>query len=262
LKAVYDRQDAVLDAHNWNTIFLSNHDNPRLVSSFGDDSAVNRAPSAKLLATMLLTLKGTPFIYQGDELAMTNYPFQRIEDFDDIEVKNAYKADVLTGKVSAADYFANQRKTSRDNARTPMQWDSSPNAGFSTAAKPWLPIPPSASTYKVETEKKDPNSIFNAYKTLLALHRSEPALRDGDYTAVDKDNPNVFSFLRRAKGSTVLVSLNMSAEPRTVSIDLTSTGVKGTNVVPLYTSPHSGDEAIPLDKIPLAPFGVLVAKVQ
>jgi len=101
-----------------------------------------------------------------------------------------------------------------------MQWDTAANARFTTAAKPWLPIPPSASTYKVETEKKDPNSIFNAYKTLLALHRSEPALRDGDYTAVDKDNPNVFSFLRRSKGSTVLVSLNMSADPHTISLNL------------------------------------------
>ena len=123
LKAIYATQDQALDVHSWNTIFLSNHDNPRLVSTFGDDSPAFRVPSAKLLATMLLTLKGTPFIYQGDELGMTNYPFTRIEEFDDIEVKNGWKADVLTGKVKADDYIANLRKTSRDHSRTPMQWD-------------------------------------------------------------------------------------------------------------------------------------------
>src|SRR5271157_3652718 len=103
------------DVHIWNTVFLSNHDNPRVVSAFGDDSPAYRVASAKLLATMLLTLKGTPFIYQGDELGMTNYPFKNIAEFDDIEVKNGWKANVLT-KVSAEDYIANLRKTSRDNS--------------------------------------------------------------------------------------------------------------------------------------------------
>ena len=118
MKAIYTTQNKALDVHSWNTVFLSNHDNPRVVSAFGDDSPAFRVPSAKLLATMLLTLKGTPFIYQGDELGMTNYPFTSIEQFDDIEVKNGWKADVLTGKVKADDYIANLRKTSRDNSRT------------------------------------------------------------------------------------------------------------------------------------------------
>ena len=113
--------------HSWNTIFLSNHDNPRVVSAFGNDSPAYRAASAKALATMLLTLKGTPFVYQGDELGMTNYPFTSIDHYDDIAVKNAWKALVLTNQVSAEAFMANMRKTSRDNSRTPMQWDNSPN---------------------------------------------------------------------------------------------------------------------------------------
>ena len=135
LKAIYTQQDQALDVHSWNTVFLSNHDNPRVVSAFGNDSPLYRVASAKALATMLLTLKGTPFIYQGDELGMTNYPFTSIEQCDDIAVKNAWKALVLTNQVPADAFMANVRKVSRDNARTPMQWDNSANAGFTTAAK-------------------------------------------------------------------------------------------------------------------------------
>jgi len=101
LKAIYARFDRELDVNCWQTVFLSNHDNPRLISSFGDDSPSYRVPSAKVLATMLLTLKGTPFIYQGDELGMTNYPFTKIEQFDDIEVRNAWKTEVLTNQNDA-----------------------------------------------------------------------------------------------------------------------------------------------------------------
>jgi oligo-1,6-glucosidase len=110
LKAIYARFNRELDVNNWHTVFLSNHDSPRPVSSFGDDSALYRVPSAKVLATMLLTIKGTPFIYQGDELGMTNYPFTKIEEFDDIEVRNAWKAEVLTKRIDADDYLFHMRK--------------------------------------------------------------------------------------------------------------------------------------------------------
>jgi alpha-glucosidase len=230
-------------AHGQPEYFFSNHDQRRQWDRYGD--GVHNDEIAKLMAALLLTTRGTPQMYYGEEIGMRTTDPARIEDVHD-----------PIGKLGWP------KEKGRDGERTPMQWDTAVNAGFTTAAKPWLPIPPSASTYNVETEKKDPNSIFNTYKTLLALRRSEPALRDGSYTAIDETNPYVFSFLRRSKGSTVLVSLNMSAEPRTISIDLANTGAKGTNVVPLYSSPRSGDEAIPLDKIPLAPFGVLVAKVQ
>src|SRR5271154_290584 len=155
LKAIYARHATELDAHSWDTVFLSNHDNPRLVSSFGDDSPEYRVPSAKLLETMLLTLRGTPFIYQGDELGMTNYPFKAIDDYNDIEAKNGYKADVVTGKVTEAAYLANLRHMSRDNARSPMQWDTSANGGFTTG-KPWLAVNPNYKEINAAEEVQDP----------------------------------------------------------------------------------------------------------
>ncbi len=218
LKAVYDRQDAALDAHSWNTVFLSNHDNPRLVSSFGDDSAIGRVPSAKMLATMLFTLKGTPFIYQGDELAMTNYPFQRMEDFDDIEAKNGYEADVLTGKVSEADYLANLRKMSRDNARTPMQWDDSPNGGFTTGRKPWLAVNPNYKDINAQDELANPDSVYHYYRRMIALRRESPALIYLDYKDLDPQNPNVFAYTRTLGSEKYLVVLNFSGAATTYTL--------------------------------------------
>ena len=172
LKAIYTKHAETLDKHSWDTVFLSNHDMPRIVSSFGNDSDAFRVNSAKLLTTMLLTLRGTPFFYQGDELGMTNYPFQKIGDFDDIEVKNAYKAQVLTGHITEADYIANLRRTSRDNSRTPMQWDSTANAGFTTAAaKPWLAVNPNYTKINAAEELKEPASPYSYMAKLVKLRK-------------------------------------------------------------------------------------------
>jgi oligo-1,6-glucosidase len=218
LKAVYDKQDAALDIHSWNTVFLSNHDNPRLVSSFGDDSSPNRVPSAKLLATMLFTLKGTPFVYQGDELAMTNYPFTRMEDFDDIEAKNGYKADVLTGKTTAADYIANLRKMGRDNARTPMQWDNSSSAGFTTGTKPWLAVNPNYKEINAKEELSNPDSVYHYYQKIIALRSKSPALVYGDYKDLDPTNPTIFTYTRTLGAEKYLVVLNFSGEATTYTL--------------------------------------------
>jgi oligo-1,6-glucosidase len=212
-KAIYARQDGVLDAHCWNTVFLSNHDNPRIVSAFGDDSPAYRVASAKLLATMLLTLKGTPFVYQGDELGMTDYPFKAIEDFDDIEVKNAWKEYVLAHKVSAADFIANMRKTSRDNARTPMQWDISLNGGFTTAAKPWLAVNPNYPEINASSALADRDSIYHYYRRLIDLRRRAPALIYGDYKDLDPANPKVFAYTRTLGDEGYVIVLNLSRDP-------------------------------------------------
>jgi oligo-1,6-glucosidase len=212
MKAIYTKQDKALDVHSWNTVFLSNHDNPRVVSAFGDNSAAFRVPSAKLLATMLLTLKGTPFIYQGDELGMTNYPFTRIEEFDDIEAKNGWKADVVTGKLSANDYIANLRKTSRDNSRTPMQWDSSPNGGFTTAAKPWLAVNPNYKDINARQELSDPDSIYHYFAKMAQLRERTPALWYGDYQDIDPQNAKIFAYTRTLGSDKYLVVLNFSED--------------------------------------------------
>ena len=192
------------------------------------------------MATLLLTMRGTPQMYYGEELGMRTTDPARIEDVHD-----------PIGKLGWP------KEKGRDGERTPMQWNSSKEAGFTTAAKTWLPIPPSASQDNVATEKEDPNSIFNAYKLLLALRKSEPALRDGSYKAVNEDDQNVFAYLRKAEGSTVLVALNMSGDARTISIK----GVHGSTATALYQSPASSTAEVQLDHITLAPFGVVVARV-
>jgi len=210
LKAIYARFDRELDVNCWQTVFLSNHDNPRPVSSFGDDSPLYRVRSAKVLATMLLTLKGTPFIYQGDELGMTNYPFTKIEEFDDIEVRNAWRAEVLTGRVEAEDYLFHMRKTSRDHSRTPMQWDDSANGGFTTAAEPWFAVHPNYKEINVKQELTDPHSIYHYFKQMIELRKRNPAFVYGEYTDLDPTNPFLFAYTRTLGADQFLVALNFS----------------------------------------------------
>jgi len=210
LKAIYTNLDQTSNVHMWNTVFLSNHDNPRVVSAFGDDSAPFRAASAKVLATMLLTLKGTPFIYQGDELGMTNYPFTSIDQCDDIAVKNAWKALVLTNTVSPDVFMANVRKVSRDNSRTPMQWDSSANGGFTTGAKAWLAVNPNYKDINAKQELGDPNSIYNYFRQMAELRRKTPAFVYGDYKDLDPNNAKVFVYTRTLGKEKYLVVLNFS----------------------------------------------------
>jgi oligo-1,6-glucosidase len=212
LKAIYTRFDQGLDSHNWTTVFLSNHDNPRPVSHFGDDSPANRLASAKLLATMLLTLKGTPFIYQGDELGMTNYPFTKIEEFDDIEVKNAWNAEVLTKQVKAGVFIEHMRKTSRDHSRTPMQWDDSPNAGFTTATKPWLAVNPNYKELNAKAALADPDSVYHYFQALLKLRKKTAALIYGDYADLDPSHPSIFAYTRTLGSEKNLIVLNFSAD--------------------------------------------------
>ena len=217
LKAIYTRQDQQLDVHAWNTIFLSNHDNPRLVSTFGDDSDQFRVPSAKLLATIILSLKGTPFVYQGDELGMTNYPFKTVADFDDIQVKNYWRDMVLPGKVPAETFLAAVRKTGRDNARTPIQWDGSANGGFSTG-KPWLAANPNYAQINAKAELADPDSIYHYYQRMIALRHSTPALIYGDYLDLDPQNPQIFAYTRTLGREKYLVVLNFASTPTTYQL--------------------------------------------
>ncbi len=216
-KAIFSRHDAALDAHCWPTAFFSNHDNPRLVSRYGDDGPQWRDRSAKLMATLLLTMKGTPFIYQGDELAMTNYPFTDISQFDDLWVKGAWREEVESGRVSAADFLANQLKVSRDHARTPMQWNDARNGGFTTVT-PWLAVNPNTSQINAEKALADPGSVYHYYAAMIALRRRHPALVYGDYQDLLPEHPRVFAYTRTAGDETLLVMLNFSAE--SVAIDL------------------------------------------
>ncbi|MBV9928707.1 MAG: alpha-glucosidase [Acidobacteria bacterium] len=177
----------------WTTYVLSNHDNPRHYDRYGDGR--NNDAIAKLTATMLLTLRGSPFLYYGEEIGMVTTEPKTIDEVRD--------------PVGRRYWPANK---GRDGERTPMQWDATANAGF-TRGTPWLPVPPSARERNVAAEARDPNSVLNFYRQLIALRRRSPALLDGDYASIGTD-PHVYAYRRRARGQTVIVVLNMSAERR------------------------------------------------
>lgn len=218
LKAIYDAHARVLTKHDWDTVFLSNHDNPRIVSTFGDDSPGMRVPSAKLFETMILTLRGTPFLYQGDELGMTDFPFAKLEDFDDIAVKNAYKAEVEAGKISAAAFLAAQAKVGRDNARTPMQWDSSSEGGFTTGSHPWLAVNPNFKQINAAQEERDPGSVLNYVRALIQLRAHTLAFVYGDFDDLDPQDAHVFAYTRALGSEKYLVVENFSSSTVTYTL--------------------------------------------
>jgi oligo-1,6-glucosidase len=213
LKAIYDSHARVLTKHDWDTVFLSNHDNPRIVSTFGDDSPAMRVPSAKLFETMILTLRGTPFLFEGDELGMTNYPFKTLADYDDIAVKNAYKAQVDGGKMSAEAFLTSQARVSRDNARTPMQWDSSSQAGFTTGSQPWLAVNPNYTQINAAQEESDPASVLNYTRAMIALRAHNLAFVYGDFEDLDPQDPHIYAYTRTLGGDKYLVVENFSSNP-------------------------------------------------
>ena len=198
LKALYTAHARALGTGSWDTVFLSNHDNPRLVSNFGNDSAQFREPSAKLLETMILTLRGTAFLYQGDELGMTNYPFTRLDQTSTTSRSGTpTKSEVLSGKMSEAQFVAEAHRFGRDNSRTPMQWDNSPNAGFTTAsAHPWLAVNPNYTAINAKAELADPHSVLNFDRQLIALRAHTPAFVYGDFQDLDPQHPHVFAYTR------------------------------------------------------------------
>jgi oligo-1,6-glucosidase len=212
LKAVYTRIDQAAGLHGWTTSYLSNHDNPRAVSHFGDDSPAWRERSAKALATLMLTQRATPFLYQGDELGMTNYPFRSVEEYDDVEVRGQWRGLVETGLVPAAEYLDHVRQTSRDNARTPMQWTAAPHGGFTTG-RPWLAVNPNYTEINAAVQLDDPESVFHYHRRLIALRRQTPALVHGAYLDIDPAHEQVFAYTRTLVDERYLVVLNFGAKP-------------------------------------------------
>ena len=223
--------------------FFSNHDQPRQWDRYGDGK--NNDQIAKLMAALLLMPRATPQMYYGEELGMRTTPPARKEDVHDPIGKKGWP-----------------EEKGRDGERTPMQWDRAKNAGFSAAAKTWLWIPPSATTYNVDVQKKDPNSIFNFYKQLIALRRTNLAVRDGAYVTLNPDDPNVLSFLRKGQAGSVLVVLNMSAQKQTVKFDLSGHGISGSKGRLLLSAPKATSNEVNLENVALPPFGVVIAKIE
>lgn len=210
LRDITTRWQTALHGRGWNSLYLSNHDVPRMVSRFGDDGE-HRVASAKLLATFLHTLQGTPYIYQGDEIGMTNVRFGRIEDYRDVDALNLYRARVTEGGGDPAATLGAIHLKGRDNARTPMQWDASANAGFTTGT-PWIGVNPNYPEVNVEAALADPDSVFWYYRDLIRLRREYPALIGGRYDLLLPDHPQVYAYTRSTPEQRLLVLLNFGSQ--------------------------------------------------
>lgn len=206
LKRTLNKWQTGLQGVGWNSLYMSNHDQPRMVSRFGDDGKY-RKESAKMLATLLHTMQGTPYIYQGEEIGMTNVRFDSIDDYRDIETLNMYREKVLDqgedpGKVMESIYYIG-----RDNARTPMQWDDSAQAGFTTG-EPWIGVNPNYKEINVKQALADPDSIFHYYRKLIALRKQNEIMVYGEFVPLLEDHPQIYAYLRVLDKERWLILLN------------------------------------------------------
>ncbi len=208
-------QEGLADV-GWNSLYWDNHDQPRAVSRFGDDGE-HRVAAAKMLATVLHLHRGTPYVYQGEELGMTNAPFNVIEDFRDIESLNHYAEAVALG-ASPDDVLLALRKMGRDNARTPMQWDAGRHAGF-TSGEPWIPVNPNHSEINAASSVADPDSVFHHYRRVIELRHSLPVIARGDFTMRLQDDERVYAFTRALDGDELLVLGNFTGDSVVLEID-------------------------------------------
>ena len=211
LKENLSKWQTALDGVAWNSLFFCNHDQPRIVSRLGDDSPA----SAKCIATMLHMMQGTPYVYQGEELGMTNCPFGTIENYRDIESINAYRELTGTGLREKEELLDCIAYKSRDNARTPMQWTGGKNAGF-TSGTPWIMVNPNYQTINAEAELQDPDSLFHHYQKLISLRRHSPwsdLIVYGHYRLLAPEDPNVYSYIRESDAGKLLIVCNLSPEP-------------------------------------------------
>jgi len=238
----FRRQIAAVDsAGGWPVFVISNHDIVRSYVRYGDGE--HNDAIAKLMATLYLTLRGTPIMYYGEEIGMTNNDPLRKEDVKD-----------PVGRVGWP------KDKGRDGERTPMQWSAEKNGGFTTG-DPWLPVPPTAKTHNVATELKDPSSILQTYKRLLAMRHQNPALLEGEYIALNESDPNVLSYLRRYKGQAVLVAINMSGQKQDVSFDLSSLRFQARSAHTLLNTSGKTAAEIPLSHLSLEPFSAYIGEV-
>jgi len=212
LKKVLARWQTDLGQHGWNALYVENHDNPRINSILGDETA----KSAKAIALMYLGLKGTPFIYQGQELGMTNFPFTSIEQVDAEELRRQYTA-LVSQQVAPSVALAQLTRWSRDHSRTPMQWTAAANGGFTTG-QPWLVVNQNIQTINATAAVQNPQSPWHFYQQLIAIRHQEGALIDGDFELLLKNDPTVFAYVRRAQQQTCLVLVNLSSQAKTITL--------------------------------------------
>ncbi|HEY5689386.1 MAG TPA: alpha-glucosidase [Yeosuana sp.] len=208
LKEVFTKWDASFAKNGWISIFLSNHDVARIVSRFGNDSPDFRDVSAKMLNTFLLSMRGTPYIYYGDEIGMTNINFDSISQYKDIAALNGYKKALSDGEDMEL-FMKKLNFLSRDNGRTPMQWDDSKNSGF-TSGEPWLPVNDNYKDINVSAQNKDPNSVLNHFRKMVKLRKENEVLVYGKYDLLQAEHPDIYAYTRTLNTEKILVLLNFT----------------------------------------------------
>lgn len=255
LKQIYTRFDSAFAEKGWLAVFLASHDQARMVSRFGDDRPAFRDLSSKMLSTLILTMRGTPYYYNGDELGMTNAGFEKIEDFRDVSALNEYQHVKNTGGDMAA-YLEQIKFSSRDNGRTPFQWDASAQAGFTTGT-PWIGVNKNYTIINAAAQEKDPNSCLNYFRKLAGVRKNNAALVYGSYRLLDGNNDKVFSYIRELDGDKFLVMLNFTPGPANAVLGFDAGAAKL-----LLNNYHSANTAkAGKTTYPLRPYEALVLKL-
>ena len=252
-KNIYSKWDGIFAEKGWGTIYLGNHDQPRMVTRWGNDAPQFREASSKMLTTFLMTMRATPYYYFGDELGMNNIKFTKIEDYRDIESINMYQQ-IKNKNGDLKEFLDAQKIGARDNGRTPFQWDSTTNAGFSNA-KPWLAVNPNYTTVNVAAEEKEPNSPLNYFKKVVKLRKENPVLVYGKYELLDKQNPAIYAYTRTLDKEKILVVLNFTKDTVTWNYPEYKK-VNKTLLLSNYTNGTSTGDFI------LQPYGAVIYKVE
>lgn len=262
LKQVLTKWQKELEGTGWNALFLENHDQPRSVSTWGNDSNF-RNESAKALATMYFLMQGTPFIYQGQEIGMTNVQFPSIEDYNDVSMKNWYRIEKENGK-SHEEIMPVIWKNGRDNSRTPMQWNSTPQAGFTTGT-PWMKVNPNYVDINVESSLRDPNSIYYYFKSLIALRSAHTAAVYGSYDLLLAEDEQIYAYTRTLEPERLLIITNLSPSPAvfTMTPELLNRELKADLLLANYGEPaQSGINLQELLQLTLRPYEARVYRLS
>jgi len=254
LKEVFNKWQTELKHDGWNSLFWNNHDLPRIVSRWGNDSKEYRVLSAKMLATVLHMQKGTPYIFQGEEIGMTNIKFDTIDDYRDIELINMYKERKSLG-YDEKDIMKSIYAKGRDNARTPMHWDDSENGGFSKV-EPWIKVNPNYKEINVKNNLEDEDSIYNHYKKLIQIRKQDDVVVYGDFKLLNKEDKSIFAYLRELDGERLLVVANFYGDNEEFILDKNIKYEKAEIILSNYK-----DSSKNIDKINLRPYEAIIYRI-
>jgi oligo-1,6-glucosidase len=223
-KSIYSKWDSAFLEKGWGTMYLANHDQPRMLTRWGNDAQEFRDASSKMLTTLILSMRATPYYYFGDEIGMNNIKFDKVEQYNDVELLTNY-AQLKEKGGDLKRFLEGMKISSRDNGRTPMQWDTTLNAGFSTG-KPWLPVNSNYASINTAIQENDASSVLNYFRRMIKLRKENEVLIYGKYTLLDKENPDVFAYTRELGSKKFLVLLNFKSNNTKVNIDLDLKKVK------------------------------------